>query len=263
MSDLLKAAFLGLVQGLTEFLPISSSAHLEALRRVLDFKIEGLAFDLALHVGTLIAVLIYFRGDIAGIIASPKRISILLRLGVAMLPIVILGFLLKSWREHLPAWAPVAGWTFSGLYLLLITRGRGGTGTYAEAPPRTALGIGAAQALAIFPGVSRSGSTITAGLLCGLSREEAARFSFLLSIIAVALASADKAKDVLKSGADHSSLYSAALVGMPVSFVTGMIAIHLLLRIVRADYFHRFGWYNLGAAAAYGIYLFVNRPPSA
>lgn len=262
MPEALKAAILGLVQGLTEFLPISSSAHLEALRNVLDFKIEGLAFDLSLHLGTLGAVLIYFRRDIVGIFRSPRRLAILLGIGLAMLPIIGVGLLLKDWRKDLPLWVPVAGWTFSGLYLLLLGGGRGGKGTYAEASPGVALGIGAAQALAIFPGVSRSGSTITAGLLLGLAREEAARFSFLLSIAAVALASADAAKDVLKSGGDHSSLWSAALVGMPVSLATGMLAIHLLLRIVRANYFHRFGWYNLGAAAVYGTYLVLNRPPS-
>lgn len=260
MSDALKSAILGIVQGLTEFLPISSSAHLMALRNVLGFHVEALAYDLSLHLGTLLAVLIYFRNDIVNILRSPRRIAIGVRLALAMLPIVVAGLLFKKARENLPAWAPVAGWAFSGLYLLLLTRLRKGTEAYSTAPPGVALGIGAAQMLAVFPGVSRSGSTITAGVLLGLAREEAARFSFLLSILAVTLASLDTAKDLYTAEGSHDNLLAAAAVGMPISFVTGMFAIHLLLRIVRADFFHRFGWYNLAAAVAYGCYLMGSRP---
>ncbi len=254
MADAFKAAFLGFIQGVTEFLPISSSAHLIVLRRVLGFEVEGLAFDLSVHFATLLAVLIYFRGEIAGILRSDSRWAVALRICLATLPLAVLGFLMKDVRENLPAWAPVAGWTFSGFYLLLARRG-GGDARYGTAPIAKVLGIGAAQALAIFPGVSRSGSTITAGVLLGISREEAAKFSFLLSILAVLLAVAKQILDLSRSTEPHGSLWQAAGVAMPVAFVTAMLAIHLLLRIVRANFFHRFGWYNLCAAAAFGTYL--------
>lgn len=256
MSEALKAAILGLVQGVSEFLPISSSAHLLALHEVLDFKEEPIAFDLAVHVATLAAVLIYFRREIRLVLGAPNRWGILLRISLATVPIVLVGFLGKDLREQAPAWTPVVGWAISGTYLLLLGRAQGGTHAYADAPWKVALGIGVAQALAIFPGMSRSGTTITAGIWCGLSRDESARFSFLLSIVAVVLASALKAKDFVTQGSTPPGLWTAVAVGMPVAFVTGLFAIHLLLRVVRGAVFHRFGWYNLLMAVVYGAYLF-------
>jgi len=260
MDDSLKAALLGLVQGLSEFLPISSSAHLHALHHVLDFKDQPIAFDLALHLATLAAVILYFRKEIWTVLRTSTRWPVLLRIVVATVPIAIAGLLLKDVRENAPAWIPVLGWAVSGVYLLLLGRARGGTQVYASAPLRVALGVGAAQALSILPGMSRSGTTITAGIWSGLSRDEAARFSFFLSIAAIVLASLAKARDLAKlslSGTELSGLWASAAIGMPVAFATGMAAIHLLLRVVRGASFHRFGWYNLLAAGVYGGYLIV------
>jgi undecaprenyl-diphosphatase len=258
MSDWMKAVVLGLVQGLTEFFPVSSSAHLIAFRKVLDFKVEGLAFDLSVHLATLFATLIYFRREILGILASEDRWGILLRIGLATAPIIAVGFLLKSFRDNPPVWTPVAGWIFSGAYLLLA-RGLTGSLGYRKAPLLVAIGVGAAQSLAVFPGVSRSGSTITSGVWLGLSREEAARFSFLLSIVAVLLACGDKGRALITSNEPHGNLWAAAGVAMPVAFVSGLFAIHWILRMVRSNIFHRFGWYNLAAAITFGAYLLWHR----
>jgi len=254
MTEGLKAAFLGLVQGLTEFLPVSSSAHLLALRHVVGFQVEGLTFDVALHLATLLAVLVYFRREIIDAAWSEERWGILVRLAIATLPSVAAGLLFSAAREDPPLWVPAAGWIFSGSYLLL-SRGRAGTRAYATAPLGSILLVGVAQSLALFPGVSRSGATITAGLWLGLGRDDAAKFSFLLAIPAILGAGLLETRKILHSSGAHGDLWTAIGIAMPVAFVVGMIAIHLLLRIVRANFFHRFGWYNLAAAAALLAYL--------
>jgi undecaprenyl-diphosphatase len=254
MSDALKAAVLGLIQGLTEFFPVSSTAHLMALRRILAFEVEGLAFDVAVHLATLLAVLIYFRREILTVAMGPQRTRVFLLLVLGTLPAVAAGVLLKDHRDHFSPWVVVGGWLFSGAYLLL-SRGRDGQGRYASMPIATGMAIGTAQALAIFPGVSRSGSTITAGVWLGLAREEAARFSFLLAIPAILGAGALKTLDLIESPARYADVAAAAAVAMPIAFTAGIFSIHYLLKIVRRDVFHRFGWYNLAAAAGFAAYL--------
>ncbi|MBI4607280.1 MAG: undecaprenyl-diphosphate phosphatase [Planctomycetes bacterium] len=258
MHDGLKAAVLGAVQGITEFLPVSSSAHLLSLRHVLGFEAEGIAFDLSVHLATLVAVLIYFRRLLLGLLVSREGWSVLLRVAVATLPAVAAGVLFAEDRENVGPWAAVCGWSFSSAYLLL-SRGRAGPGSQASLPYGRAVLIGFAQALAIFPGVSRSGSTIAAGLWLGLSREEAARFSFLLAIPATLGAVCLEAYKLLGSRGSHEGLWAAAGIGMPVAFAVGIASIHVLLRIVRGSHFHHFGWYNLLAAAAFGAYLLAAR----
>jgi undecaprenyl-diphosphatase len=262
MSEELKAIVLGLVQGLTEFFPISSSAHLSAMREILGFSMKGLAFDVSLHLATLLAVLVYFRGEILRAALAGNRWQVLLRIVLATLPAVIAGFLLGQWRENLPPGYAVGGWLFSATYLLL-TRGRGGAIPYGEAPVSSAVTIGLAQSLAIFPGVSRSGSTIASGLWLGLSREDAAKFSFLLAIPAIGGAGLLEGLKVLKSGDPQPGLLGLAAIAMPVSFVAGMFTIHFLLRVVKSDFFHRFGWYNLCAAVAFGAYILAQASPAS
>ncbi len=254
----LKAAFLGLVQGLTEFLPVSSSAHLLAFERILGFH-SGLAFDVALHLATLAAVLIYFAREIAGIVLGPNRWRIAFLLALGTVPIAIAGYLFREFREGISPWFAVGGWCFSALYLL-ASRGRSGRLAYPETTPGRVLGIGSAQALAaICPGVSRSGSSITAGVWLGLAREEAAKLSFLLAIPAMLGAGVLELRKLLSGSPGAESLLRPVLIGAPISFAVGMVAIHWLLRIVKADRFHRFGWYNLAAAASLAIYLVLER----
>jgi undecaprenyl-diphosphatase len=260
VTEAVKAAILGLIQGVTEFFPISSSAHLRVFRDVLDLRVESLAFDVSVHLATLFAVFIYFRRDIARILRGPDLVPTGWRLLVGTIPSVAVGLLLKSSREGLSPWFVVGGWTFSAAYLLL-SRGREGAGDYPRLSLRRVLGIGLAQSLAIFPGVSRSGSTISAGLWLGLTREAAARFSFFLAIPAILGACVLGGLDLVRSPGGHESLYAAAAVAMPFAFVSGLVAIHFLLRAVRSDRFHRFGWYNLVAAIAFAAYLLRQGSP--
>ena len=254
MFEALKAAFLGFVQGVTEFFPISSSAHLRALRTVFDFEVEGLAFDIAVHVATLFAVVIYFRSEIVQVFRGGRTVGIVTRLAVASVPLFVVGYLFGAARERLSLWILVSCWLLSGTYLLL-TRGLAGKSAYDRLSFGRTLLVGVAQSLAFFPGMSRSGSTIAAGLWLGLSRESAATFSFLLAIPAILGAGAYQVLEFFRGTTSFEGLGLAAGVAMPVAFIVGLLSIHLLLRIIRGDAFYRFGWYNLGAALVFSLYL--------
>lgn len=239
---------LGLVQGLTEFLPVSSSGHLIIARDLLSLNVpSGLAVDALLQLATVLAVVIYFRKDIGRLIKAAcllvfgrgdrvdtKERTLLLALIVGTIPAVIAGLLLEKMMDTvfrsavLVAWMLLAG---SGLFLIAeyvssrfavkktITLWRG-------------LVIGLFQSLALVPGMSRSGATISGGLLVGLSREEAARFGFLLSVPIILGAGAKKFLDLGMSGL-LTTEWPALLVGSIVSFGVGLAVIHYLLRYVR------------------------------
>lgn len=193
--DWLQIIFLALLQGVTEFLPISSSAHLILAAQFGSWADQGLAFDVAVHLGTLTAVCAYFRNDLLGYLNSSAallsgrgydhRIDEMLKVAAATIPVAVAGFLLKdtvseSWRElEVIAWATIV----FGVLLGVADRARGESELISW---RHALIIGAAQTLALLPGTSRSGITITAALMLGLCRNSAARFSFLLSIPTIA-----------------------------------------------------------------------------
>jgi undecaprenyl-diphosphatase len=196
--DWLQIILLALVQGLTEFLPISSSAHLILVAEFGRWPDQGLAFDVAVHLGTLTAVCLYFRQDLAGYLdsswrhltgsssaASDQQFDELLKLCAATVPIVLAGLLLKdqvegAWRSlETIAWATIGFGILLGVTDLF-------RGERTGVSWRLALMIGLAQTLALVPGTSRSGITLTAALLLGLSRTAAARFSFLLSIPTIA-----------------------------------------------------------------------------
>ncbi|MDX1384567.1 MAG: undecaprenyl-diphosphate phosphatase, partial [Thermoanaerobaculia bacterium] len=186
---------LAILQGLTEFLPISSSAHLILLPHVLDVPDQGLVFDVAANTGTLLAVVVYFRSELlrlaaglgpsgapGGRLEGERRLA--LSLALASLPVLALGFLMRDLVATL-ARNPVLIATTSivfGVLLWAVDRWRGGEREVGGATRADALWIGCGQALALIPGVSRSGITITAGLWRRFSREEAARYSFLLAV---------------------------------------------------------------------------------
>ncbi|MEZ5560875.1 MAG: undecaprenyl-diphosphate phosphatase [Pseudomonadales bacterium] len=186
---------LALIQGVTEFLPISSSAHLILPAQLLGWPDQGLAFDIAVHLGTLGAVIVYFRDDLAHFAASGWTLvarrerdeysDLLLRLALATLPVVIVGFLLEDFvaTQLRSVWVIAATTILFGLLLWFADRHHGAREAVTW---RDALVIGLMQVLAIAPGTSRSGITITAALLLGLSRTSAARFSFLLAIPTIA-----------------------------------------------------------------------------
>ena len=245
---------LAVVQGLAEFLPVSSSGHLVLGRSLLDLEEAGLAFDLALHAGTLVAVLAAYWRDVVGLVGDllRGRWRLALWLVVASVPAGLLGILAKPVFEEASTSARSAG---SGLLLtaLLLTAGqaalsrRGGSEASSgereghdptasdrgEAPPLwTAVVVGVAQGLALWPGVSRSGSTIAAGLLVGLRGVEAARLSFLMSLIAVGGATVLDLPDALEAGFGP---VTAAQVGWGavVAAGVGLLSLRLLLLFLR------------------------------
>ncbi len=243
MNDLVAAALLGLIQGLTEFLPVSSTAHLALAEKVLqlDPARYGLAFTVALHMGTLLAVLLYFARVWLELIADALhgRFALVRLLVVATIPAVVAAVLFDDLisgplREPLSiAAALVVG---SGLFVLAE---RVATGRRPSATPTDAAAIGVAQALALIPGLSRSGLTISMGLARGLQRDQAARLSFLLSTPAVFGAGLKTALDLRRSSAifEHPD---ALVVGFVVSFVSGLAAVAFLVRFLRG---HTLAWF--------------------
>ena len=237
---------LGLIQGLTEFLPISSSGHLVLVPKMLGWEEPALGLTVMLHMGTLVALLIYFRDDILGLVrgalgqgpdpAAARRVIRFLMVGT--IPAAAAGLLLGGFFEdtfHRPYESSIElGFT---ALILIATERYGERARRHELDDRRAFGIGAAQALAILPGLSRSGSTIGAGLLAGLTREEATRFSFLLSIPAIAGAG------LLDVAEGDLVVTGASIAGTVVSGVVGFLSIHYLLQFVRTHSLTVFCWY--------------------
>lgn len=266
--DWLAAALLGVVQGLTEFLPVSSSAHLVLARAFFGWQIDegsfGLAFDVALHAGTLAAILIYFRQDITRIVAAvpqaltaergPAKLARLIVIGT--IPVVIVGLLFASWLEdHMRTPAVIAvTLAVGGLWLLAAERFGARTREDDTLTAGSALLIGTAQASALIPGMSRSGSTISMAMLLGVRRESAARFSFLLGVPAIAAAAAKEGLHVLRAGMTAHDAQLFAL-GMLVSGVVGFLTIKFFLRYVAGRSLNVFAYYRLALAAVTVVWL--------
>jgi undecaprenyl-diphosphatase len=297
----LRAIVLGIVQGITEFLPISSSAHLSIVPRLLGFATPTLAFEVLLHFGTLAAVAAYFARDLWAFVlclVAPGRLGreeaatrrrLLGLLALASVPAAAVGFMLQDWADEQTA-RPLR----ASVWLVLTTvimiaaelydRARSrraapvaaaspGTGTRAErfgrgapaAPPdpadaevelkrlpvAKAAGIGLAQALALVPGTSRSGVTISAGLFQGVSRGTAARFSFLLSIPAILGAGILKLDEL--SGATETP--AELIAGTVAAGVSGFLAVSFLIRLLRTRTLWPFIWYRLVAGGLFVLLL--------
>jgi len=238
--DFLQALFLGLLQGLTEFLPISSSAHLILVPAFFDWVDQGVAFDLAVHVGTLLAVVLYFRTDVFniardGLVSMARRRvvgqgALALYLVIGTIPAGLAGLaLLDIIDNELRAVEIIFATTlFFGLLLGVADWMPKRQRSLDSLNWKDALLVGIAQAIALVPGTSRSGITITAGLFLGMGRETASRFSFLLAIPITALASAVKLLEVAAS--DVTVDWSAFLVGGVTSFLIAITAIHFFLK---------------------------------
>ncbi len=247
---MLEAAFWGLIQGLTEFLPISSSGHLVLVPALLGQEPPDLATSAMLHMGTLLAVLIYFRREVVEVLTfTEKGRRLLLLLLVGTIPAAILGLTLESqveWFNERPRGIAVALF-LTGVVLFSTRWIRRGTRTAGEATFKDTVIIGLGQAVALIPGVSRSGSTISTGLLRGFSDTEAARFSFLLGIPAIAGAGVFEGKDLLESG---SGVGVEIFAGVAVAAISGYAAIAFLLRLIGRTGLSPFGLYCMVAASA-------------
>jgi len=241
----LEAIVLGIVQGLTEFLPVSSTAHLRIVPAFAGWEDPGAAFTAVTQLGTMAAVVIYFRSDLLRIgrtwtrsLRDPsQRGSLDARLGwyilLGTIPIGIFGLAFKDQIETGARDLYLIGTTLILLGLVLLAAERVGKRTrqIEDITTRDGVGMGFAQALALVPGVSRSGATITAGLFLGLDREAAARFSFLLSIPAVVLSGALELGTIL-SGEDDRTALGALVAATLLAFASGYLAIAGLLRFL-------------------------------
>lgn len=258
--ELFQAFVLGMVQGLGEFLPISSSAHLILTPWLFNWPDQGLAFDIALHWGTLIAVVAYFRHDIVNLIKGffhslfsstrdlennlYQKLSWLLIL--ATIPAAIIGKLFESQVETVFRNPLLIAVTMSVVGVVLLIADKYGTKLkdLTTISWLNAVIIGLAQAVAIVPGISRSGGTIIAGLAQGFTRQDAARFSFLMSIPIIFGAGVLKLPDIA-----HIQNHMQVLVGFLSSMVFGFLAIKYLLRYISQRSFAVFTWYRLLLAA--------------
>jgi undecaprenyl-diphosphatase len=297
----LRAIVLGIVQGITEFLPISSSAHLSIVPRLLGYATPTLAFEVLLHFGTLAAVVAYFARDLWAFVLSlvaPGRLGreeaasrrrLLGLLALASVPAAAVGFMLQDWADEQTArplrasvWLVLTTVIMIAAELYDRARARratpvpaasAGTGTRAErfgrgapaAPPgpadaeeelkrlpvAKAAGIGLAQALALVPGTSRSGVTISAGLFQGISRGTAARFSFLLSIPAILGAGILKLDEL--SGATETP--AELVAGTVAAGISGFLAVSFLIRLLRTRTLWPFIWYRLVAGGLFVLLL--------
>jgi undecaprenyl-diphosphatase len=237
--DWLQIVTLALVQGITEFLPVSSSAHLILPAQLLGWEDQGLAFDIAVHVGSLAAVVAYFRRDLAGYAASAWQVTTrhhlddrareLLRLAAATAPIVAAGFLFKDVVETELRSIAVLG-TATIVFGLLLAYADTRRGDREVIGWRDALVIGAMQVLALVPGTSRSGITITAALLLGISRTGAARFSFLLSIPTIGGAGLLATVDLLRQG--EPAPWGVLAAGALLSGVAAYLCIRTFIALV-------------------------------
>ncbi len=246
------AILLGLLQALGEFLPISSSAHLALFPFFCAQAYQGLAFDVALHLATLFAVVLYFRADLfclckAGFLAPKSADGRLFWLiGLATLPAAAAGYLFEDAAENIfrnPLLIAAALMIFA-LFLYQADRKADKTSSARALSWRVMLIIGFAQALAIMPGVSRSGVTITAALFLGLSRVEGARISFLLSIPIIFGAAVLQLKDI-----SAQQLNAPLFAGFAAAFIVGWLVIKFLMKYIQSHNFNIFVYYRLALGA--------------
>ena len=260
----LEAIFLGIIQGLTEFLPVSSSGHLVLFQQLFGLKEAELFFDVCVHLGTLLAVIVVFHREIQNIIAallrlvslagqkktilqqieSDPELKMVLLIVIGSIPTAVLGLMFKSIADQLFSSSFLTGLMLmlTGLLLWLTRRANpNNKGAGIEGFSRTkAFTIGIVQGLAIIPGISRSGSTISIGLLLGIDREVAARYSFLLSIPAIVGAGALSLKDGLSQTDPAIRL---PLLGAAAAALVGYAALKVLLRMVKKGRLYVFAPY--------------------
>jgi undecaprenyl-diphosphatase len=252
------AALLGLVQGFTEFLPISSDGHLVIVEELLGVHQEGIVFEVAVHVATLVSVLIFFRAKVWALVGGALRGETDawrygMKMAVATLPAVAAGLFLLDFFESLfeKPWTAGAGLLFTGAVLwttrATAPRAKGGEPTWLQA-----LLVGCAQVLAIAPGISRSGTTMATMLALGIAPIAAAEFSFMIAIPAIVGAAILQA---LKSEPPSAELWRAMAVGGAVALVSGVAALAVFMRVLRAGTFHRFALYTWVAGSAFLVWL--------
>jgi len=266
----IETVFLGFIQGFLEFLPVSSSGHLVLFRDLFSISVaDALAYDVILHFATLLAVVVYFRKDLLVLIqtflrvlgrlpVNQKEVILMKSLVVATIPAGVVGFFLESIiNDYLATSIVVAGMLFVGAAFFIYAEWR-----YIKMPRtevltiRSAWYIGLFQMCALLPGISRSGMTLAAGMLLGMTRLESANFSFLLAIPIISGAGLKKSLDLLAS--PEPIQLSMVLIGAVVAFVTALVVIHLFLRFISSHTLWPFVWYSFSVSGfvAY-VYFFA------
>ncbi len=258
---------LALVQGITEFLPISSSGHLVLVHQFMGNGGQGLCWeqnrmmDVAVHIGTLLAVLLYFRRDVSSMICdighkNSRGHTLVRHIGVASIPVLIVGYIVNKAQPSLLCMIEVMAWMtlIFGVVLGIADKYCRADKTIDQMDGKRALLIGLAQTLALVPGVSRSGITMTAGRLLGFSRTETAHFSLLLAIVAISAAGGLATLEMLQMG--DWRFGADVLIAIALSFITGYAAIVLMMSWLSRASFMPFAVYRviLGAGLLFALY---------
>lgn len=246
---------LAVVQGLTEFLPVSSSGHLVICAAVLKAAgrqppTDQVAVNIVLHVGTLLSVIVYYRRRVARLLGEDRRVIPLLMVGTV--PAVLVGLPLKKYASHWLSDPMLAGCMLpvTGLMLLWAARRAPEAGMYRQLSAKQSFGIGVFQALAILPGISRSGATITAGLGAGLNREQSVTFAFLLAIPAISGAGVLETVDLVAGRIDSSVPVGSLVVGALLSFGVGLFALWWLSTWIERGRLVLFAYWCFAVGAA-------------
>jgi len=243
--EIVKIIILGLIQGLTEFLPISSSGHLVIMQKIFNINQNQLLISVLLHFGTLIPVLIIFRDDIIEILSfKKKKRYFTFLIIIASIPTAIMGFFFEDFFEKL------FSSTISTAFMLIVTGFILLVGDKLANYDReitnfkwlNAVFVGIAQGIAIIPGISRSGSTITASLIQGLKKEEAARFSFILSVPVIAGAGLLKVGEAFNTGVNNFNT-TAIILGVISAIISGYVAIRYFIYILKKQKLIYFSYY--------------------
>lgn len=240
MIDFWQTLVLALIQGLTEFLPVSSSAHLILVGLLGEWQDQGLLIDIAAHLGSLLAVIIYFRQDILALL-SGRQNQLLIQLIIATLPIVVAGLLFADWVSDMGRSVLVIAIASAVFGVLLWWSQR--LAKQAQLTKRSALLIGLAQCLALIPGASRSGVTLTAGMALGLNKTTAARFSFLLAIPTILMAAGYAGLQWYQQPIAIN--YSAVISVTVLSFFSAWLVIALFMKFIERIDFIWFMFYRL------------------
>ncbi len=251
---LIKVILLGVIQGLTEFLPVSSSGHLVIFQRIFGVEGTGVTLEVLLHFGTLLAVFWVFRRDFLNLLKFTRdraQLRFLLMLILGCIPTALLYFLFGDFIEsifHSLLLTGAALLVTGGILKLLTLLPEGGKDII-KMKPLDALWIGLLQGIAMIPGISRSGSTITAALWRGLDRATAVRYSFMLAAPVIFGATLLEVKDMIKAGIEKTMLleYTAGTVA---AFIFGILAIRLFIHLLQQKKFHYFAYYCWAAGAA-------------
>lgn len=267
--DILSALFLGIVEGLTEFLPISSTGHLLVTEKLIDFKDETALFTVVIQLGAILSAGWYFRKDLVYIISSLARGDKVMRrfvwsVFIGVLPAGIVGLIVEK-TIGLPDALPLIALTMivGGIAFLFIENRvtkkplQSGEVAYDDITPRRALYVGLGQCLAIIPGVSRSGATIMSGLLAGLDRKTATIFSFYLSIPIMVSASALKLLDGRSTLSSITGGTPALVVGVISAFITALLVINWLLKYVTTNSFKPFAYYRIAVGLILAVALII------